>query len=694
MRRLAACLVVIATALFLQACTPTSEQKIPDRDASSAADDAFDYQVDRFSDFKIIRFEVPGFDELTPRQRILTYYLSMAGLSGRDIIFDQNYRHNLRIRRTLEAIVDGYGGDRTTAEFERFMDYTKAVWFSKGIHHFYSTEKLQPQFSQEYFAELVAGSPEADFPLLEGESVGDLVSLLTPILFDPEVAPKRVNLAEGEDLVVTSANNYYGEGVTQLKVDAFYRDRIDPEDPEPISWGLNSKLVKEDGKLVERVWKIDGMYGEAIEQIVGWLEKAVTVAENQRQKRALEELIEFYRTGDLRTWADYSITWAGETESRVDAVNGFIETYGDPLGMRAAFESYVSFKDLAATKRIETLASNAQWFEDNSTIMEVHKKPRVQGIAAKVITVVTAAGDAYPDQSIGINLPNPNWIRANYGSKSVTLGNIIHAYDEGSKGGGLLEEFAHDDEEIERARTHGGLGDFLHTDMHEVIGHASGRLEEGVGPPASTLRNYSETIEEARADLVALYYLLDPKLVEFGVMDSLEVGKEEYDLCIRNGLMVQLVRLKPGEQLEEAHMRNRQMIAGWVYERGREDNVIERVQRDGKTYFEINDYEKLRQLFGELLREVQRIKSQGDYEAARDLVETYGVQVDPEFHAEVLERYKKLDVKPYTGLVNPILTPVLDGSGQIVDVELTYADNYSAQMMEYSNEFSFLPNYN
>jgi dipeptidyl-peptidase-3 len=694
MNRLASIATVVVALIASSGCAPAPEQEIASETVPIVADEEFSYLVDRFTDFKVIRFQVPGFEELTPRQRILTYYLSMAGLAGRDIIFDQNYKHNLRIRRTLEAIVDAYGGDRTTAEFEQFMDYSKMVWFSNGIHHFYSTEKLQPEFSAEYFAELVASSPEGDFPLLEGETIADLVSLLTPIIFDPEIAPKRVNLAPGEDLVATSSNNYYGEGITQEEVEAFYSERADPEDPEPISWGLNSKMVEDDGELSERTWKISAMYGEAIKEIVGWLEKAATVAENDRQKRSLEQLVEFYKTGELRKFSEYSITWAGETEASVDSVNGFIETYGDPLGMRAAFESYVSFKDLEATKRVDTLARNAQWFEDNSTLIEEHKKAEVKGISAKVITIVTAGGDAYPSQSIGINLPNPNWIRKNHGSKSVTLGNIIHAYNESGKGSGLLEEYAHDEDEIERARVHGGLGDYLHTDMHEVIGHASGQIEDGVGTPAETLKNYAQTIEEGRADLVALYYLLDPKLIELGVMDTFEVGKEEYDLAIRNGLMVQLVRLKPGEHLEEAHMRNRQMVAAWVYEKGLADNVIEKVTRDGKTYFEIHDYEQLRELFGELLREVQRIKSQGDFEAARDLVENYGVKVDSEFHAEVLERFEALDVKPYKGLINPKLTPVVDDRGEIVDVELTYGDNYSAQMMEYSRDFSFLPHYN
>ncbi len=687
-------IVLIATLIIVAGCSPKPGQQSSNQTDSEAAAEEFDFLVDRFSEFQIIRFQVPGFEELTPQQRVLAYYLSMAGLAGRDIIFDQNFEHNLRIRRTLEAIVDAYGGDRTNAAFEHFMDYTKAVWFSKGIHHFYSTEKLEPEFSPEYFADLVAGSPEGEFPLLEGEKIADLVSVLTPIIFDPEIAPKRVNLAQGEDLVQTSANNYYGEGILQSEVEAFYAERMDPNDPEPISWGLNSKMVKKNGELVEQTWKVDGMYGDAIREIAGWLEKAATVAENDRQRLSLEQLAEYYRTGDLRAFVDYSITWAGETEARVDAINGFIETYGDPLGMRAAFESYVSFKDLEATKRIDTLASQAQWFEDNSTLMDEHKKAEVKGISAKVITIVTAGGDAYPDQSIGVNLPNPNWIRAQHGSKSVTLGNTIHAYNESGRGSGLLEEFAHDEEEIERGRVHGGLGDFLHTDMHEVIGHASGQIEEGVGVPSETLKNYANTIEEARADLVALYYLLDPKLIELGVMDTLEVGMEEYDLAIRNGLMVQLVRLKPGEQVEEAHMRNRQMIAGWVYEKGRADNIIEKVTRDGKTYLEIHDYDKLRELFGQMLREVQRIKSQGDFEAARDMVETYGVKVDPEFHAEILERYEALDVAPYKGLINPDLTPILNEADKIVDVELTYADNYSGQMIEYSRDFSFLPHYN
>lgn len=662
------------------------------RQSEPAKAEEFRYVTEQFADVRIQRYRVPGFEELSGKQKEMLYYLYQAALSGRDIFWDQNFKHNLTIRRTLEAIVNSYTGNRETKEFKKFMEYTKRVWFSNGIHHHYGSYKIMPEFSQEYFAELVKNSPGGKFPLQAGETVDDLVARLTPILFDPTVAAKKINLDPGADVIATSATNFY-EGVTQKEVEAYYAKMVDKNDPAPPSYGLNSKLVKENGKLLEKVWKVGGMYSPAIEKIVYWLEKASVLAENEQQKAALDKLIDFYKTGDLRTFNEYCIAWVADTSSRIDVVNGFIEVYGDPLGYRGSYESVVSFKDMEATRRIKAIGDNARWFEDNSPIMEAHKKKQVTGISAKVITVVVEAGDAHPSTPIGINLPNPNWIRVQYGSKSVSLGNIIHSYNKGSEGGGALEEFAYSKEEIELAKKYGTLAAELHTDMHEVIGHASGQINPGVGKPNETLKNYSNTMEEARADLVALYYALDPRLVEIGVSPSTEVGKAAYNAYIRNGLMQQLRRLKPGEQLEQAHMRNRQMVASRVYEQGKAEKVIEKKVRDGKTYFVINDYQKLRGLFGQMLREVQRITSEGDFEAAKNLVESYGVKVDPELHREVLERYSKLNMAPYVGFINPKLVPVMQGD-QIVDVKVEYPDDFSGQMLEYAKEYSFLPDYN
>jgi dipeptidyl-peptidase-3 len=652
----------------------------------------FKYKTEQFADLQILRYQVPGFENLTAKQKELLYYLYQAALSGRDIIYDQNCEHNLLVRRALEAVVNSYSGDRTTEEFQKFMVYTKRVWFSNGIHHHYSTTKFLPELSKEYFAELISNSPEVHSALTNGGSPEDLIAKLTPIIFDPVVAAKRVNLDPDADQVVRSANNYYGD-LTQKEVEAYYAKTVDKSDPTPISHGLNSKLVMADGKIAERVWKVGGMYSPAIEQIVYWLQKASAVAENEKQKTALDKLIEFYKTGDLETFDEYSIAWAADTESLIDVVNGFIEVYGDPLGYRGAYESVVSIKDLEATKRIEAIGEQAQWFEDHSPIMDEHKKEEVVGISAKVITVVVEAGDTSPSSPIGINLPNANWIRTQHGSKSVTLGNITDAYDEASRSSGMLEEFSHSGELLELEKKHGALADNLHTDMHEVIGHASGKINEGVGTPKQTLKNYGSTIEEARADLVALYFILDPKLVEIGVMPSLEVGKVAYNQNIRNGLMTQLRRLKLGENLEEAHMRNRQLVAKWAYEKGLPENVIEKVIKEEKSHFVINDYEKLRDLFGQLLRETQRITSEGDYEAAKNLIETYGVTVDPDLHAEVLARVEKLNIAPYSGFINAKLVPVTDGE-KIIDVKIEYPDDFTQQMLEYAREYSFLPNYN
>jgi dipeptidyl-peptidase-3 len=660
------------------------------RDASLAAD--FQYKVDRFADIQVLAYRVPGFEDLSLQQKTLLYYLYQAAYAGRDIMWDQNYKHNLRIRRTLEAIVRHYEGDRSADEFEQFMVYARQVWFSNGIHHHYSTLKHQPGFSADYFAELVnAVAASGDLPVREGEDAAALIAELSPVLFDPSVAPKKVNTAADVDKVASSAVNFY-EGVTEQEVRDFYAAKADKNDPMPISYGLNSKLVKNaNGELEERVWKVGGMYGAAIEQVVFWLEKAVTVAENDKQRKAFELLIKYYKSGDLKDFDDYSVAWVEDTDSRIDVINGFIEVYNDPIAYRGSFESVVSFRDEETTKRIAAIGDKAQWFEDNSPIMDAHKRKDVKGILGKAITVVAESGDASPSTPIGINLPNANWIRANHGSKSVSLSNIVGAYD--AVPSKAIEEFAWDEAEIERARKYNEIAGALHTDMHEVIGHASGKINPGVGTPKETLKQYSSTSEEGRADLVALYYLMDPKLVELGVMPSLDVGRVEYDRYIRNGIMTQLQRIKPGELIEEAHMRNRAMVARWAYEQGKADKVIERRVRDGKTYFVVNDYEALRELFGQLLRELQRIKSEGDFDAIQQLVENYGTQVDAELHAEVLERYAALDVAPYKGFVNPLLRPVVE-NGEIVDVIVEYPTNFVEQMLYYADNYSFLPTEN
>jgi len=670
-------------ALTIIACTPT------ERGGGTQTDEGFKFLTEQFADLKIIRYQIPGFEELNPRQKELLYYLTEAALSGRDIVWDQNYKHNLRIRKTLETIVESYSGEKSGTEWDQFMVYTKRVWFSNGIHHHYSTMKFTPEFSPEYFAQLVKGSNAQSLPLDEGQKVEDLITFLTPILFDPNVDAKRVNKDPNADLLLTSAGNYY-EGVTQKEAEDFYAAMENKNDPTPVWHGLNSKLVKENGKLVEKVWKVGGMYGTAIERIVYWLSKAVTVAETDIQKKAFEKLIEYYQTGDLRKFDEYNILWVQDTAASVDAVNGFIEVYGDPLGHKATYESVISFKDLDATRRIAAISQQAQWFEDNSPLIESHKKKDVTGISAKVITVVTESGDASPSTPIGINLPNADWIRKIHGSKSVNLGNIVNAYSEAGKGGGMLNEFAYSQEEIDLDKKYGSLAGNLHTDMHEVIGHASGQINEGVGSPKQTLKNYASTLEEARADLVALYYIMDQKLVDIQVMDNLDVGKCEYNSYIRNGLMTQMVRLKLGDDIEEDHMRNRQLVAKWAYEKGKADNVIEFVKKDNKTFVRVNDYAKLRVLFGELLREIQRIKSEGDFAAGKSLVETYGVKVDPAIHAEVLERYKKLNIAPYGGFINPRLVAKMEGE-QVKEVVVEYPDDFTGQMLDYGKRYSFLP---
>jgi len=658
---------------------------------SGSAEVDFQYQADRFADIRILRYQVPGFDDLDDQNKTLLYYLSQAALSGRDIMYDQNYKHNLRIRRTIEEVIKHFDGDRSSENFNHFLTYAKQMWFANGIHHHYSNAKLTPLFDQDYFAQVISSiTAEADYPLRENETVEQLIAELTPILFDPDLDAKKVNTADGVDKIATSAINFY-EGVTEQEVIDYYAKMSDPDDTTPVSYGLNSKLTKENGEIVEQLWHIGGMYTEALEQVVYWLERAISVAENENQKTALELLVKYYRSGDLADFDDYNIAWVQDTESTVDVISGFIEVYNDPLGYHGSFESVVAFRDDEATQRISAIGERAQWFEDNSPILPEHRKPDVTGIDGKAITVVMESGDASPATPIGINLPNSSWIRAEHGSKSVSLSNIVGAYN--ASPSKTLEEFAYTPEEVIRSRTHAEQAGDLHTDMHEVIGHASGLINPGVGTTRETLRQYASTLEEGRADLVALYYILDPMLIEIGVMDSLDVGRSEYDSYIRNGAMTQLYRIQPGELVEEAHMRNRQLVALWSYEQGLEDNVIERVVRDNKTYFVINDYEKLREIFGRLLQEIQRIKSEGDFEAARNLVENYGTQVDQELHAEVLERYAALDVAPYSGFINPRIVAT-DRDGMVSDVRLEYPDDFMAQMLEYAENYSFLPDEN
>ncbi len=658
---------------------------------NEGGESTFNFENERFADIQILRYQIPGFDELTAQQKELAYYLSEAANCGRDIIYDQNYKHNLAIRKTIEAVLTSYSGDKSTDEYKNFEVYAKRVFFSNGIHHHYSKAKFVPTCSYDFFASAVKSVPAESLPL-NGKTVEIFLAEIKPIIFDPKVDAKSVNLASGVDNIKLSANNFY-EGVTQAEVEAYYNARMDKNDETPISWGLNSKMVKENGKLTEKVWKVGGMYSPAIEKIVFWLEKAITVAENDNQKKALQLLVEYYKTGDLKKWDEYNIAWVNDTESRLDVVNGFIEVYGDAIGKRASFESVVSIKDMEATKRIAKIASNAQWFEDNSPLMPEHKKKEVKGITAKVITVIQEAGDASPSTPIGINLPNANWIRQHHGSKSVSLGNIVHAYNIAGAKSPMMQEFALTPEEIERNKKYGSIAGDLHTDMHEVIGHASGQINKGVGDPDQTLKNYASTLEEARADLVALYYIYDQKLVDLGVMPSLEVGKCEYDGYIRGGLITQLTRIELGDHLEEAHMRNRQLVAAWAFDKGKAENVIEWVKKDGKTYVKVNDYEKLRDLFGQLLREIQRIKSEGDFAAATALVEGYGVKVNQTLLKEVRDRFAKLNTAPYKGFIQPQIVPVLSGD-KVEGVNVNYPDNFLQTQLELGKKYGFLPAYN
>jgi len=676
-------LIACAAFALLTACSGSK--------TTTAEADKFDYTVEQFADLQILRYRVPGFENLSLQQKELVYYLTEAALQGRDILFDQNGKYNLRIRRTLEAVYTGYKGDKNTPDFKAMEVYLKRVWFSNGIHHHYGSEKFVPGFAPEFFKEAMLSVDASTLPLAEGQTVEQLCDELFPVIFDPAVMPKRVNQAAGEDLVLTSACNYY-DGVTQKEAEDFYNAMKDPKDETPVSYGLNSRLVKENGKIQEKIWKVGGLYGQAIDKIVYWLKKAEGVAENPEQKAVIAELIKFYETGDLKTFDEYAILWVKDLNSLVDFVNGFTESYGDPLGMKASWESLVNFKDMEATHRTEIISGNAQWFEDHSPVDKQFKKDEVKGVSAKVITAAILAGDLYPATAIGINLPNSNWIRSHHGSKSVTIGNITDAYNKAAHGNGFNEEFVYSDAELQLIDKYADLTGELHTDLHECLGHGSGKLLPGVDPDA--LKAYVSTIEEARADLFGLYYVADPKLVELGLTPNEDAYKAEYYTYLMNGLMTQLVRIEQGNNVEEAHMRNRQLIARWVFEKGAADKVVELVKKDGKTYVVVNDYEKLRALFGELLSEIQRIKSTGDYQSAHDLVENYAVKVDPALHAEVLERYKKLNLAPYKGFVNPKYEAVVDAAGKITDVKVTYDEGYAEQMLRYSKDYSNLPSIN
>lgn len=686
-------MTLIAAQGFM-ACNNMGQKNTSTTDSTSAHssgyDTTFKVEAEAFADLQLLRYQIPGWNELTAQQKELSYYLYEAALCGRDIIYDQKSKYGIMLRKTLEAIYGTYTGDKSSDDWKKFETYCGRFWFSNGNHHHYGNEKFIPECSYEYFASLVKASDSMQLPKDAGESTDAFLARIKPLVYDMQVEPKVVDLRPNIDNVVNSSNNFY-EGVTQKEVEAYYA-KFDTKGNAP-SWGLNSKTMKENGQIVERTWKVGGMYGAAIEKIVGWLEKAVNVAENEQQKKTLQLLVQYYKTGDLKTFDDYSIAWVGDTASRIDVVNGFIEVYLDAIGKKGSFESTVSMKDMEATKRIKAIADQAQWFEDNSPLMPEHKKKAVKGITAKAITVIVESGDAAPSTPIGINLPNADWIRKEHGSKSVSLSNIIYSYNTAGAKSGMLDEFVVNDTVKARSRKYGNLASDLHTDMHECIGHASGQINPGVETTDKTLKNYASCLEEARADLVGLYYALDPKLVEIGVAPSKEVGMAEYDSYMMNGLMTQLTRLKLGDNLEEAHMRNRQLNARWVYEHGKKDNVVEFVKKDGKTYVQVNNYDKLRELFGQLLREIQRIKSEGDYKGGKNLVENYGVKVDPVLHKEVLERYAKLGVKPYRGFVQPKLVPVMNGN-KITDVKVEYPESFFQQMMEYGKKYAFLPTKN
>lgn len=659
---------------FLSSCNGTEEQV---QETTVERKTPNENQVDRFADIQVLRYDVNDFDKLSLGQKKLVYFLSQAGLAGRDIIYDQNGPYNLEIRKCLEHIVENYDGDKNSDDWYLFMTYAKQVWFANGIHHHYGMDKMIPACSKSYFESLVE------------ETNATISDEAMDVIYSSEREMKRKVKDPDVDMIVASANNFYGKGVTQKMVEDYYAQIVDENDPRPIEFGLNSTMILKNGKPFEDVWKVNGRYGKSIEKIIYWLQKATTVAENENQRLAIEKLIEYYKTGDLKTWDEYNILWVQSTEGDIDWINGFIEVYGDALGKRASFESIVQITDFEASQQMKVVADNAQWFEDNSPLIDAHKKKNVKGVSYKVVQVASESGDAAPSTPIGVNLPNNNWIRQEYGSKSVSLGNIIAAYDKAS-GAGMIEEFANDQEEIDRAKQHAYLAGKLHTALHEVVGHASGQINPGVGQPSETLKNYASTLEEARADLVGLYYIMDNKLIELGLIPSLEVGKAEYDGYIRNGLMTQLQRLEVGKQIEEEHMQNRQLVAAWVFEKGAKNNVIEKISRNGKTYYNINDYDALRVLFGELLREIQRIKSEGDYKAGKNLVETYGVKVDKNIHAEVLERVKPLDIAPYSGFVYPTFKPVMDAKGEIIDIKIENDQEFVEQMLHYGKEYSTL----
>lgn len=675
-------ILALSSTLLLAACGGGDQGAHQAAADTTAVADSFRWEADQFADVRVLRYQVPGWDQLTLQQKQLCYYLNMAGLAGRDILWDQNYRHNLTIRRALERIIKDYKGERSGADWDAFMVYAKQVFFSNGIHHHYSNDKHTPGFGQPYFEGLLK------------ESGASLAPEVVTAIFDPAVDAKKVSLDADKDLVLASAVNFYGDDISTKEVEAFYAGMEKENDPQPLSYGLNSKLVRgPNGKLMENVYKVGGLYGAALEESVKWLEKAAAVAETPEQKTAIELLIQYYRTGDLKVWDDFNVAWVKDTKSSVDFILGFVEVYNDPLGKRGSYESIVEVNDPVATKNMSVIMDNAQWFEDNAPLLPEHKKKNVVGITYRFINTVGEAGDAAPSTPVGVNLPNANWIRTAHGSKSVSLGNISDAYEK-SSGSSTLEVFCHDADEIARAKEHGALAGTLHTALHEVVGHASGQIEPGVGETDATLKSYASTLEEGRADLVALYFVMDPKLVELGVMPSLEVGRAEYDSYIRNGLLVQLRRLKEGKNVEEAHMRNRQWVSAWVYEKGKADSVIVKVVRDGYTYYDIRDYDKLRTLFGDLLREVQRIKSQGDYEAGKALVENYGVKVDPAIHKEVLERAAKIKTAPYSGFIQPQMVPVMNDKGEVTDVKLEYPEDFVQQMLYFGEKHSFLPDQN
>ncbi len=668
MRKLISIYILLIITVF--SCTNKTE-----------SESKFNFFAEQFEDIKVLRYQIPGFDQLSLQQKKLVYFLTEAGLAGRDIMYDQNYRHNLSIRRALEKVYVNYKGNRDTEDWNNFEVYLKRIWFANGIHHHYSNDKFNPNFSRDYLNRLLS------------ETGSELNSEAFEIIFN-DIDSKKVNRDASKGLVLGSAVNFYGDDVTENDVDNFYSSLKSPDPKKPLSLGLNSKLVKEDGKLIEKVYRVGGMYSSSIEKIIYWLEKAKEVAENQKQEKGLELLIRYYKTGDLKTWDDYNVAWVEATEGDVDYINGFIEVYNDPKGYRGSYESVVQIKDFEMSKKMSAISNEAQWFEDNSTIMDEHKKKNVVGISYNTVNVAGESGDASPSTPIGINLPNANWIRANHGSKSISLGNILYAYGQAGSTG-RLEEFAYSKEEIELEKKYGKDSDNLHTALHEVIGHASGQIVEGVGTPKETLKSYASSLEEARADLVGLYFIPDKKMESLGIAESAEdMGRTSYDGYIRNGLVTQLIRIKLGDNVEQSHMRNRQMVSKWVYERGKSENIIEKINRDGKTFFVINDYVRLRELFGELLREVQRIKSEGDFEAGKNLIETYGVKIDQGLHEEILKRNEKFNSAPYSGFINPVLVPVYNSDNEIVDINITQPKDFASQMIDYAEKYTTLPNYN